>query len=127
MALPQSDGELLSAARAATGAQNTGRLSQSDIQAELDAIKDQVTREAQAALDGGTIDLYDDDAVLELAQYILYLRVADKRRQNGETGENVPEQPIPRDLSRIQRMGFSNPTLGFWRDKAVNAFNRLTE
>ena len=123
---PQTDRDLIARARSETGAQNTGTVSDTDLYAELDAIKQQVTHEVQAALDGGTIDIYSD-APLEMAEHILYLRTADKRRQRGASGDKVPERPVSRKVSELQRTQFNDPTLTHWRNRAVKAFHEITD
>lgn len=127
MASPSSDRELVAAARAATGAQHQGRIDDADLYAELDAIKQQVTDEVQVALNSGTIALYDSDAPLEMAQHLLYLQTADKRRQQGQSGEKVPEKPVPKSIGELQRTSFNDPTLNHWRNRAVAAYQRFTD
>lgn len=125
----EDDGDLISLARQQVGARDLSQISQGMLQQDLDAVRGQVTKEVQRTLDTGTLDLYETDAVYEMAKHLFFLRVADRRRQvaGGSVGGVVPEREIPTGIGRLRRHSFENQTLAHWRDRAVRAYNRITE
>jgi hypothetical protein len=134
MAGINSDDDLISEARSRTGANRVAQHPRGDLKAELDEVKEQVAREVERALDEGTIDLYQRDAVFEIAQHLFYLRVADRRRRveatsvaGGASGGVVPAKEIPKGIGRLRRHSFESGTLGHWRDNVIRGYNRITE
>lgn len=124
---PSSDDDLIGLARRATGAQNASAIPDATIRSELDAVKDVVQTEVRRTLDSGTIALYDSDAPVEIAKHLLFLRLAEHRRQRRPDAADTPDEKIPRKLGGIRRATFDDPTLRYWRDELVRNSNRLTE
>lgn len=120
-----SDADLVRNARATVGASDVGAIPDDAIHAALAAVKETVEREVQQALDGGTINLYDDQAELDLARRLLYLRVHNLMVEAGRTTSE--EGRVPTGVGALRRHDFTDRNLAYHRDEMVRAFNRLTD
>lgn len=127
MAAPSSDDDMIAQARQKVGAQNATAIPRRAIRKELDDVKARVATEVTRALERGTISLYDSDAPLEMAKHLLYLRVAEQKRQQRPNAPETPTREIPRSMGEIRRADFDDPTLRYWRDELIRNRNRITE
>jgi hypothetical protein len=111
--------------RAELGLGSSSRVRDSDIEAEIQAAKDHLSKELAYKVDSGeTLDFSGRDLEATL-EYFLRLRLAPlSERRGGPPLKRIPAGH-PRSMSEMKRTDFGNSEMNFWRDRMGKAFNRV--
>lgn len=125
MADISSDAALRAYLRSELGLTNASRVPDGDIDAEIQAAKDELSDAiAYKVESGGSYNFYGDHMEQSLKNY-MKVRLSPVAGR----GENPPVDSIPADypqsVAEIRHTDFGNSEVNFWRDRMVHAFNRI--
>jgi hypothetical protein len=115
-------------ARDTIGVQNASAIPDDVLDRELDRVKQTLHAELAERLTDEDFDIYNADAVLNMAEHLFMLRVADRARAHPATAnaDMVPRKRIPRGIGELRRHEFDNANLAHHRNQLVYHENKLT-
>ncbi len=121
-----TDRNLIAEIRRETGATNENRVSQPDVEDELDGAKVAISGEVREKLNNGETLAFGEGVVEAALRNYMFLRVTDKVRSENAQGCGPPDHvSVPKSPSRIRRTDFEDSQMNYWRDRMIRTIRDI--